>query len=141
MKEYRVCHREHGSEHTTAVKFRDWGGRQNWQGNATDDEREQAALEWFSEHRRYSRIFYGIKECDMWLESREVSAWQEVYADGGTAPETCIQPTEEGSICPIPRASVIFEGQKLTFDDEDSARFAEIVKRHLRKLAGLEVVG
>ena len=139
MKEYRVCYREHGSEHTTAVKFRDWGGRQNWQGNATDDEREQAALEWFSEHRRYSRIFYGIKECDMWLESREVSAWQEVCADGGMAPETYIQPTEEGSICPIPKASVIFEGQKLTFDDEDSARFAEIVKRHLRKLAGVEV--
>lgn len=87
MKEYRVCHKEHGSEHTTAVKFRDWGGRQNWQGNATDEEREQAALEWFDEHRRYNRIFYGIKECDMWLESREVSAWKEVFADGGMAPE------------------------------------------------------
>lgn len=139
MREYRVCHREHGSEHTTAVKFSDWGGRQNWQGNATDEEREQAALEWFDEHRRYSRIFYGVKECDMWLEEREVGAWHEVFADGGMVLETYIRPAEEGSICPVPRASVIFEGQKLTFDDEDSARFAEIVKRHFRKLAGVEV--
>ena len=138
MKEYRVCCREHGSEHTSAVKFRDWGGRQNWQGNATDEEREQAALEWFDEHRRFSRIFYGIKECDMWLEVREVSAWQEACADGGMIAETYIPPAEEGQICPMPKASVIFEGQKLTFDDEDSAKFAEIVKRHFRKLAGLE---
>ena len=63
----------------------------------------------------------------------------ETCADVGTVSETYIRPTEEGSICPIPRASVIFEGQKLTFDEEDSARFTEIVKRHLRKLAGLEV--
>ena len=63
----------------------------------------------------------------------------ETCADGGTVSETYIRPAEEGSICPMPRASVIFEGQKLTFDEEDSARFAEIVKRHLRKLAGLEV--
>lgn len=138
MKELRVCHRGYGIEHTVAVEFRDWGGRQNWQGNATDDEREQAALKWFEEHRRYSRIFYGIKECDMWLESREVSAWQEAYADGGIVTETYIQPVEEGSVCPIPRASVIFEGQKLTFDEEESKRLAEIVERHLRKVAGLE---
>ena len=63
------------------------------------------------------------------------------HADGGTVSETCIRPAEEGSICPIPRASVIFEGQKLTFDEEDSAGFAEIVERHLRKLAGVEVDG
>ena len=98
MKEYRVCHREHGSEHTSAVKFRDWGGRQNWQGNATDEEREQAAFEWLDEHRRFSRIFYGIKECDMWLEEREVDAWHEVFADGGTVSETCIRPAEEGFV-------------------------------------------
>lgn len=60
------------------------------------------------------------------------------FADGGAVSETYIRPAEEGSICPTPRASVIFEGQKLTFDEEDSARFAEIVKRHLRKLAGVE---
>lgn len=138
MKEYRVCCREHGSEHTSAVKFRDWGGRQNWQGNATDEEREQAALEWFDEHRRFSRIFYGIKECDMWLEEREVGAWHEVFTDGGTVSGTYIRPAEEGPTCPMPKASVIFEGQKLTFDDEDSAKFVEIVKRHFRKLAGLE---
>lgn len=139
MKEYRVCHREYGSEHTTAVKFRDWGGRQNWQGNATDEEREQAALEWFAEHQRYGRIFYGIKKCDMWLESREVSAWQEVFADGGMAPETYIRPAEESPVCPIPRASVIFEGQKFTFDAEDSERFAKLLEMHLSKLAGIEV--
>ncbi|MBO7674714.1 MAG: hypothetical protein J6S63_06855 [Atopobiaceae bacterium] len=138
MKEYRVCCKEHGIEHTAAVNFRDWGGRQNWQGNATDEEREQAALEWLDEHRRFSRIFYGIKECDMWLEVREVSAWQEAYADGGTVAETYIHPAEDEPICPMPKASVIFEGQKLTFDDEDSAKFAEIVERHFRKLAGLE---
>lgn len=78
MKEYRICHREHGSEHTTATTFRDWGGMQNWQGNATDEEREQAALERLAEHKRFSRIFYGIKEHDMWLEVREVSAWHVV---------------------------------------------------------------
>jgi len=105
---------------------------------ATDEEREQAALEWFADHQRYSRIFYGIKESDMWLEEREVGAWHEVFADGGTVSETYIRPAEEGPTCPMPRASVIFEGQKLTFDEEDSARFAEIVKRHLRKMAGLE---
>lgn len=60
-------------------------------------------------------------------------------ADGGMVPRSYIRPLEEGPICPIPRTSVIFEGQKLTFDDEDSARFAEIVKRHFRKLAGVEV--
>lgn len=37
MKEYRLCIREHGFEHTTFLTFRDWGGRQNWQGNATDE--------------------------------------------------------------------------------------------------------
>lgn len=141
MKEYRVCHKEHGSEHTTAVKFRDWGGRQNWQGNATDEEREQAALEWFDEHRRYNRIFYGIKECDMWLESREVSAWKEVFADGGMAPENYIRVGEEGSICPVPKASVIFEGQKLTFDAAESETFMRLVETHFRKLAGLGVDG
>lgn len=49
MKEYRVCCREHGIEHTAAVKFRDWGGRQNWQGNATDELRrllDERGVEW-----------------------------------------------------------------------------------------------
>ena len=58
-------------------------------------------------------------------------------ADGGTVPGSYIRPLEEGSICPVTRTSVIFEGQKLTFDEEDSAKFAELVKGHLRKLAGL----
>lgn len=96
MKEYRVCHREHGSEHTSAVKFRDWGGRQNWQGNATDEEREQAAFEWLDEHRRFSRIFYGIKECDMWLEEREVGAWHEVFADGERCPKLAFGQPKRG---------------------------------------------
>lgn len=59
------------------------------------------------------------------------------YANGGTVSESYIRPAEEGSICPTPRASVIFEGQKLTFDAEDSAKFAELVKGHFRKLGGL----
>ena len=63
----------------------------------------------------------------------------EQTATGGTVPETYIRTAEEGSICPVPRASVIFEGQKLTFDEEDSKRLMELVKGHFRKLAGLEV--
>ena len=59
------------------------------------------------------------------------------YVECGTVSETYIDGGESGSICPIPRTSVIFEGQKLTFDEEDSAKFAEVVKSHFRKLAGL----
>lgn len=138
MKEYRLCSRERGSEHTTFLTFRDWGGRQNWQGNATDEEREEAVMAKMDEHKRYQRIFYGTKERDMWVEVREVGPWKELPS-GGVVAESYIHPAEEGSVCPAPRASVIFEGQKLTFDEEDSARFAEIVKRHLRKLARIEV--
>lgn len=138
MKEYRVCTREHGSEHTASVTYRDWGGRQNWQGNETDEEREAAALQRLSDYRRYARIFYGIKETDTWLEVREVGPWKEL-ASGGVAPESYIHTAEEGSVCPAPRASVIFEGQKFTFDAEDSKRFAKLLERHLRKLAGIEV--
>lgn len=58
-------------------------------------------------------------------------------ADGGMVPGSYIRPLEEGSICTVPRTSVIFEGQKLTFDEEDSAKFAELVRGHFRKLAGL----
>ena len=60
-----------------------------------------------------------------------------LFAEGGTVRETYIDGGESGSICPVPRASVVFEGQKLTFDEEDSAKFAEIVKSHFRKIAGL----
>lgn len=60
------------------------------------------------------------------------------YAKGGAVSENYIDDGESGSICPIPRASVIFDGQKLTFDEEDSAAFAELVRGHFRKLAGLE---
>lgn len=59
------------------------------------------------------------------------------YANGGVVSENHIQPTEEGSICLISRASVIFEGQKLTFDAEDSEKFMQFVERHFRKLGGL----
>ena len=59
------------------------------------------------------------------------------YANGGTVPESYIRPSEKGSICPIPRASVIFEGQKLTFDAEDSEKFRQLVDGHFRKLGGL----
>ena len=58
-------------------------------------------------------------------------------AESGTVSGSYIGVDESGSICPIPRANVIFEGQKLTFDEEDSARFVELVKGHFRKLAGL----
>lgn len=81
MKEYRVCIREHGSEHTTSLAFRDWGGRQNWQGNETDEEREAAALQRLSDHREFGRIFYGVKETDTWLEVREVGPWKELGAE------------------------------------------------------------
>ena len=60
------------------------------------------------------------------------------YAEGGTVSETYIHGGESGSICPVPRANVIFDGQKLTFDEEDSAKFAELVNAHFRKLAGLD---
>ena len=80
MKEYRVCHREHGTEHTTALNFRDWGGRQNWQGNATDEQREEEALQMLADRRRFNRAFYGVKESDTWLEVREVGPWKEVDA-------------------------------------------------------------
>lgn len=59
------------------------------------------------------------------------------HAQGGTVPESYIRPGEEGPICPIPRASVIFEGQKLTFDTEDSEILRQLVERHFRKLGGL----
>ena len=138
MKEYRVCTRERGSEHTATVSFRDWGGRQNWQGNETDEEREAAALDRLSEYKKCARIFYGIKETDTWLEVREVGPWKEL-AHGGVASESYIRPAEEGSVCPAPRVSVTFEGHKFTFDAEDSERFAKLLEGHLRKLAGIEV--
>lgn len=59
------------------------------------------------------------------------------YAEGGTVRGNYIHAGEEGSTCPIPRASVIFEGQKLTFDAEDSEILRQLVERHFRKLAGL----
>lgn len=138
MKEYRLCIRECGSEHTILIMFRDWGGRQNWQGNATDEEREEAAMERMDERKKYERIFYGTSERDMWVEVREVGPWKEM-PHGEVVSESYIRSSDEGSICPVPKASVIFEGQKFTFDKEDSARFAEIVERHLRMLAGIEV--
>lgn len=59
------------------------------------------------------------------------------YANGGTVPETYIGVGESGSTCPIPRANVIFAGQKLTFDTEDSEILRQLVERHFRKLGGL----
>ncbi len=137
MREYRLCSRERGSEHTTFLTFRDWGGRQNWQGNATDEDREEAVMAKMDEHKKYQRIFYGTSERDMWVEVREVGPWKEL-ASGGVVAESYIRTAEEGSVCPIPKASVIFEGQKFTFDAEDSERFAKLLERHLRKLAGVE---
>lgn len=59
------------------------------------------------------------------------------HANGGVVSRNYIDGGEEGPICPIPRTSVIFEGQKLTFDAEDSKRFQTLVVGHFRKLAGL----
>lgn len=53
----------------------------------------------------------------------------------GTTHESRIRPAEEGSICPM--ASVIFEGQKLTFDAEDSEKLRQLIDGHFRKLGGL----
>lgn len=58
---------------------------------------------------------------------------------GGMASGNDIHGGEEGSMCPTTHASVIYEGQKLTFDQEDSEAFARLIERHFRKLAGLEV--
>lgn len=80
MKEYRICIREHGGEHTSCVAFRDWGGRQNWQENKTDEIREEEALKQLEDRRRFHRTFYGVAEVDTWLEVREVGPWQEVDA-------------------------------------------------------------
>ena len=59
------------------------------------------------------------------------------YASGGTVPRNYIRPAEEDSIYPTPRASVIFEGQKLTFDTEDSEKLRQLIDGHFRKLGGL----
>ena len=59
-------------------------------------------------------------------------------AEGGTVSENYIGIRESGSICPLPKVNVTFDGQKLTFDEEDSAKFEELVKSHFRKLAGLK---
>lgn len=59
------------------------------------------------------------------------------YASGGTVSETYIGVGESGSTCPIPRANVIFEGQKLTFDTEDSEKLRQLIDGHFRKLGGL----
>lgn len=59
------------------------------------------------------------------------------YAEGGTVSENYIDGGESGSICPIPRTSVIFEGQKLTFDAEDSEKLRQLIDGHFRKLGGL----
>ena len=57
------------------------------------------------------------------------------FAEGGVVPESYIRTEEEGSICPVPKASVIFEGQKLTFDAEDSEKLCQLIDEHLRKEA------
>ena len=73
-------------------------------------------------------------------ECRECGAFVDnmpPYAEGGTVSENYIDGCESGSICPIPRTSVIFEGQKLTFDAEDSEKLRQLIDGHFRKLGGL----
>ena len=56
------------------------------------------------------------------------------YAEGGTVSETYIDDGESGSICPIPRAKVIFDGRKIMLDEEVAASVAEFI----RQLSGQE---
>lgn len=90
------------------------------------------------EHKKYQRIFYGTSERDMWVEVREVGPWKEL-SHGGMVDRSYIHASEDGSVCPIPKVSVTFEGRKFTFDSEDSEKFAKLIRGHLRKLAGLAV--
>lgn len=72
--------------------------------------------------------FVPINNCPMC--GRELAndrAVSKTYIDNG----------ESGSIRPVPKVHVIFDGSKLTFDEEDSAKFVELVRGHFRKLAGL----
>ena len=137
--EYRIVAIVDGAEHTIDT-LGCWGPKQDYL--PTSNARLERAKEKLADYRKYRRILSSVQDVtrpeDIWIEQREVSEWRKL-AGGGVVPESCIRIEEEGSICPIPRASVIFEGQKFTFDDEDSARFMEIVERHLRKLAGLGV--
>lgn len=89
---------------------------------------------------------YVCRECDenfyaieAWNTRTPEQAIAATFGSNAKASRNYIGVSEEGSICPIPRASVVFEGQKLTFDAEDSEKFAKLIEGHLRKLAGLEV--
>lgn len=68
------------------------------------------------------------KECGAFVDNMPP------YAEGGVVPEGYIRIEEEGSICPVPKASVIFEGQKLTFDSEDSEKLRQLIDEHVRKV-------
>ena len=88
------------------------------------------------------REYYSVEQTDAWQaiadELNAVTGGGTCeFAEGGTVSRNYINSGEEGSICPIPRASVIFEGQKLTFDSEDSEKLVKLVEGHFRKLAGL----
>jgi len=83
-------------------------------------------------HTSKEELDYSV---EVWKRMRELG----VVSDGGVVSESYIRSAEEGSICPVPKASVIFDGQKFTFDSEDSERFAKLLERHLRKLAEVEV--
>ena len=56
------------------------------------------------------------------------------FAEGGVVSESYIRTEEEGSICPVPKASVIFEVQKLTFDAEDSEKLRQLIDDYVRKV-------
>lgn len=137
--EYRIVAIVDGAEHTIDT-LGCWGPEQDYL--QTSEERLKRATEKLTECRKYRSILSSVKGVtrpeDIWIEQREVSEWRKL-AEGGVVPESYICVSEEGSICPVPRMSVTFEGQKLTFDAAESEEFLQLVSAHFRRLAGIEV--
>lgn len=139
--EYRIVAIVDGAEHTIDT-LGCWGPKQDYL--PTSYARLARAKEKLADYRKYRRILSSVQGVtrpeDIWIECREVSEWRKLD-EGGVVPESYIRIEEEGSICPVPKASVIFEGQKLTFDAAESETFMRLVETHFRKLAGLGVDG
>lgn len=114
--EYRIVAKVDGAEHTIDT-LGCWGPEQDYL--TTSDARLERAIEKLADYRKYRRILSSVhsvtRQEDIWIEQREVSEWRKL-AEGGVVPESYIRIEEEGSICPVPKASVTFEGQKLSFD-------------------------
>ena len=137
--EYRIVAVVDGNKHTIDT-LGCWGPRQDYL--TTSEARLSRAKEKLADYRKYRRILSSVQGVtrpeDIWIEQREVSEWMKL-AEGGVVSESYIRTDEGGSICPVPKTSVIFEGQKLTFDAAESEEFMRLVKAHFRRLAGLGV--